>query len=118
MKLRSLLYVPADNDAFIAKAHQRRADAIILDLELIPLQNPPLDIDGKIQYNDWCAILLDNGTIEVFDPFVTGGELVEVISMAGVLGDVMHMDVADNTADIFVSQDDIMLPKVSVFTIQ
>lgn len=33
MTLRSLLYVPADNDEFIAKAHLRGADAIILDLE-------------------------------------------------------------------------------------
>lgn len=31
--IRSLLYVPADNQTFIAKAHQRDADAIILDLE-------------------------------------------------------------------------------------
>lgn len=31
--MRSLLYVPADNQRFIAKAHQRGADAIILDLE-------------------------------------------------------------------------------------
>ena len=30
---RSLLYVPANNDRFIAKAHTRGADAIILDLE-------------------------------------------------------------------------------------
>ncbi|WP_417579504.1 HpcH/HpaI aldolase/citrate lyase family protein [Pelagibacterium sp.] len=33
MRLRSLLYVPADNERFIAKAHERGADAIILDLE-------------------------------------------------------------------------------------
>ena len=33
MKLRSLLYVPAHSDRFIAKAHERGADAIILDLE-------------------------------------------------------------------------------------
>jgi len=33
LKLRSLLYVPADNSRFIAKAHLRGADAIILDLE-------------------------------------------------------------------------------------
>lgn len=33
MNLRSLLYVPADNEAFINKAHTRGADAIILDLE-------------------------------------------------------------------------------------
>lgn len=30
---RSLLYVPANNPRFIAKAHQRQADGIILDLE-------------------------------------------------------------------------------------
>ncbi|WP_172125615.1 aldolase/citrate lyase family protein [Devosia sp. 919] len=31
--IRSLLYVPAHAERFIAKAHQRQADAIILDLE-------------------------------------------------------------------------------------
>ena len=31
--IRSLLYVPADNQKFVAKAHERGADAIILDLE-------------------------------------------------------------------------------------
>jgi citrate lyase subunit beta / citryl-CoA lyase len=31
--IRSLLYVPADQERFIAKAHERGADAIILDLE-------------------------------------------------------------------------------------
>lgn len=33
MKLRSLLYVPGDNERFIARAHERGADAIIIDLE-------------------------------------------------------------------------------------
>ncbi|SFP83639.1 HpcH/HpaI aldolase/citrate lyase family protein [Tranquillimonas alkanivorans] len=33
MRLRSLLYVPADRDRFVAKAHERGADAVILDLE-------------------------------------------------------------------------------------
>ncbi len=33
MKLRSLLYVPAHSARFLAKAHERGADAIILDLE-------------------------------------------------------------------------------------
>lgn len=33
MKLRSLLYVPAHSERFISKAHERGADAIILDLE-------------------------------------------------------------------------------------
>lgn len=31
--MRSLLYVPADQDRFIAKAHMRGADGVILDLE-------------------------------------------------------------------------------------
>jgi citrate lyase subunit beta / citryl-CoA lyase len=31
--IRSLLYVPASSERFLAKAHERRADAIILDLE-------------------------------------------------------------------------------------
>ena len=31
--MRSLLYVPADSERFIGKAHERGADAIILDLE-------------------------------------------------------------------------------------
>jgi citrate lyase subunit beta / citryl-CoA lyase len=31
--IRSLLYVPASSERFVAKAHERRADAIILDLE-------------------------------------------------------------------------------------
>ncbi|MEQ1768315.1 MAG: CoA ester lyase [Devosia sp.] len=33
MKLRSLLYVPAHSERFVAKAHERGADGIILDLE-------------------------------------------------------------------------------------
>ncbi len=33
MKLRSLLYVPAHSERFVARAHERDADAIILDLE-------------------------------------------------------------------------------------
>jgi citrate lyase subunit beta / citryl-CoA lyase len=33
VKLRSLLYVPAHAERFLAKAHERGADAIILDLE-------------------------------------------------------------------------------------
>jgi citrate lyase subunit beta / citryl-CoA lyase len=38
--MRSLLYVPASSERFIAKAHERDADAIILDLEdaVVPAQ--------------------------------------------------------------------------------
>src|SRR3954447_15023107 len=31
--IRSLLYVPANSERFVAKAHERGADAIVLDLE-------------------------------------------------------------------------------------
>jgi citrate lyase subunit beta/citryl-CoA lyase len=33
VKLRSMLYVPAHSERFLAKAHERGADAIVLDLE-------------------------------------------------------------------------------------
>jgi len=33
VRLRSLLYVPAHSERFLAKAHERGADAVILDLE-------------------------------------------------------------------------------------
>jgi citrate lyase subunit beta/citryl-CoA lyase len=33
MRLRSLLYVPGHSERFIAKAHERGADAIVIDLE-------------------------------------------------------------------------------------
>ena len=33
MRIRSLLYVPVSSERFVAKAHERGADAIILDLE-------------------------------------------------------------------------------------
>lgn len=37
--IRSLLYVPAHSERFIAKAHERQADAVILDLEdSVPLE--------------------------------------------------------------------------------
>ena len=35
MRLRSLLYVPVSSDRFVAKAHERGADAIILDLDVV-----------------------------------------------------------------------------------
>ena len=43
MRFRSLLYVPVSADRFVAKAHERGADAIILDLEdaVAPAQKAP-----------------------------------------------------------------------------
>ncbi len=33
VRLRSMLYVPAHEERFVARAHERGADAVILDLE-------------------------------------------------------------------------------------
>jgi citrate lyase subunit beta / citryl-CoA lyase len=46
MKLRSLLYVPAHEERFIAKAHERGADGIILDLE------DAVPMDAKVPARD------------------------------------------------------------------
>src|SRR5205085_11912906 len=42
MMLRSLLYVPASSDKFLARAHERGADGLILDLEdaVSPAEKP------------------------------------------------------------------------------
>jgi hypothetical protein len=94
------------------------AEGIILDIELIPLQNPPLQIDTNTQYNDWLAILLDNGEIHVIDPFQPGGLLIDTIDLSGLTGDAKYMDVADNSAEIWVTHTDGVVPYISVFTIQ
>lgn len=98
-------YIPTDDTANV------------LDVELIPLQDPQLDVDGKIQTNDWVAILLDNGTLEVFDPYQPGGELVSVIDASALIGDVAHMDVDDSNAELWITHTDGVIPYCSVFTI-
>lgn len=70
---RSLLYVPANNERFVAKAHTRGADAIILDLEdACPVPERPkaremlhasvesagqsgADVTVRINHDDWEA---------------------------------------------------------------
>lgn len=50
MKLRSLLYVPAHSERFLAKAHERGADAIILDLEdAVPEADKDRARDGLVE---------------------------------------------------------------------
>lgn len=47
MRLRSLLYVPAHSERFLAKAHERGADAIVLDLEdSVPVADKDRARDG------------------------------------------------------------------------
>jgi hypothetical protein len=91
--------------------------AAVLDMELIPLQNPPLNIDGKIQTTDWVAILNNNKTVEIYDPFVTGGELVDMVDISGITGDAYYMDIADNSAEIWISHSDGTIPYCSVYTL-
>jgi citrate lyase subunit beta / citryl-CoA lyase len=50
MKLRSMLYVPAHSERFLAKAHERGADAIILDLEdAVPEADKDRARDGLVE---------------------------------------------------------------------
>ena len=47
MRLRSLLYVPAHSERFLSRAHERGADAIILDLEdAVPQEHKQAARDG------------------------------------------------------------------------
>lgn len=49
MRLRSLLYVPAHSERFLAKAHERGADAIVLDLEdAVPEADKTAARDGLV----------------------------------------------------------------------
>ncbi|MEI2302458.1 HpcH/HpaI aldolase/citrate lyase family protein [Ensifer sp. MJa1] len=48
MRLRSLLYVPGNSERFIAKAHERGADAIVLDLEDSVLPEEKLTARAKL----------------------------------------------------------------------
>jgi hypothetical protein len=89
--------------------------ATVLDMELIPLQNPPLNIGGKVQTGDWVAILNSNKTVEIYDPIVTGGELVDMVDISGITGDAYHMDIADNSAEIWISHSDGTVAYCSVF---
>lgn len=93
------------------------AEATVLDMELIPLQNPPLNIDGKIQSNDWVAILNNNKTVEIFDPFITGGELVDMVDISGITGDAYYMDIDDSNGSIWISHSDGTIPFCSVYTV-
>jgi citrate lyase subunit beta/citryl-CoA lyase len=61
--LRSLLYVPAHSERFLAKAHERGADAIILDLEDAV---PEVDKDGARDGLSAAAKLVSRNGAKVF----------------------------------------------------
>lgn len=89
--------------------------ADVLDVEVIPLQNPPLEIDDYVQLNEWVAVLNDNGTVEIYDPAVTGGQLVEMLDITELTGDAYHMDIADASAEIWITHTDGTTPYCSVY---
>ncbi|WDR02200.1 CoA ester lyase [Devosia algicola] len=61
--IRSLLYVPAHSERFLAKAHQRGADAIILDLEdSVPPEHKSAARDGLAA----SVVLARSGGAKVF----------------------------------------------------
>ena len=92
-------------------------DAKLLDIELIPIQDPPLEINGIRQFQDWIAVLLDNKTIEIMDPFAYHGQSVEIIDVSLLIGDVYYLDIADRSGDIFISHSDGPKQYCSVFTL-
>ena len=56
---RSLLYMPANNEKFLAKAQSRGADAIILDLE------DSVAPDNKVKARDICKNSIERLIIEI-----------------------------------------------------
>ena len=63
MRIRSLLYVPVSSERFLAKAHQRGADAIILDLEdaVVPARK-----DAARERLDGAVAMVRRGGARVF----------------------------------------------------
>jgi citrate lyase subunit beta/citryl-CoA lyase len=61
MRLRSLLYVPVSSDRFVAKAHERGADAIILDLE--DAVAPSQKASARAKLKEAVKAVVQNGAI-------------------------------------------------------
>jgi citrate lyase subunit beta/citryl-CoA lyase len=61
LRIRSLLYVPASSERFLAKAHERGADAIILDLEdaVAPAQKDA----ARVRLGEAVAMVRRNGAV-------------------------------------------------------
>ncbi|MFH1514517.1 MAG: hypothetical protein ABIG42_03560 [bacterium] len=105
--------------ATMAAFRPSNLEANLLDIELIPRQDPPLEINGILQEIDWVAILLDNNTIEILDPYVTPqGQIVDVIDLSVLEGDAVYLDVQNSNANIFISHTDGVTPYCSVFVLE
>lgn len=91
-------------------------EAKLLDVQLIPKQDPPLQVNGITQQIDWIAVLLDNQTIEIIDPFVYYGQTVEIVDCGMLEGDVKYLDTGNMSSGLYVSHTDGTTPYCSVFT--
>jgi hypothetical protein len=92
-------------------------DANLLDIQLIPKQDPPLNINGILQEIDWIVVLLDNKTIEIIDPYVTRGQTVTIIDLGMLTGDPKYIDVRNGNAEIYVSHTDGTTQYCTVFVL-
>ena len=92
-------------------------NAKLLDLQLIPKQDPPLNVGGIPQLSDWIAVLLDNKTIEIIDPTYSHGQVVEIIDVGLLIGNLYYLDIANHSGDIFISHSDGTKAFCTVFTV-
>jgi hypothetical protein len=100
---------------YVSKYYPEALPSRILDFELIPQQTPPIELNGKTQVIDWGAVLMSNKTIEIFDPYIEGGDLVQIIDCSMLIGDLYYLDVADSSGEIYVSHSDGIKPYITVF---
>jgi hypothetical protein len=89
-------------------------DAKLLDIELIPPLDPPIDVNGFYQLNDWLVVLMDNQTIEIIDPTFGPNGSVDMIDLSALAGDVKYIDVRNSTAEIYISHTDGVTPYCTV----
>ncbi|UYO00519.1 MAG: CoA ester lyase [Devosia sp.] len=96
--MRSLLYVPADQDRFIAKAHLRGADGVILDLEdavpedrkAVARANLGTAIASLRQGNGLAAVRINPGDVEdVRAAVAAGADLIVLPKADGVALDTL-----------------------------
>lgn len=94
--MRSLLYVPADNTRFIAKAHERGADCLILDLEdAVPDGNKAAARQGLAQ--SIASLRRGPGKVAVR---ISAGNFEDVAAAVAAGVDLLVLPKADSEDDV------------------
>jgi len=106
-----------DDWVYLDEYYPTSTTANILDIQLIPLQKPALVINDIHQTMDWIAVLLDDNTVEIIDPAVTGGQSVTVLNVGTLDGDVAYLDVDNSNASIYITHTDGTVPYCSVLVL-